>query len=204
MVSLEHFGVNIRQKEGGLKLTKENYAIASNKSSFDSAVLYSDEVVDKRLRNALVNYEINLQFYSKLDKSEFEDSIKILTNKNFVEVSDLNKYNKSGIYMMVLDEYKQVYIGQTNNIKKRIQRHWSRNFPLDRLVFGSVESSRIGIDSFRALDTTRIFVDTNSSLDEGEDKYINLIPNKFIANRMAGGKPINAIDALSKVLKFKK
>jgi hypothetical protein len=53
-------------------------------------------------------------------------------NRQFTGVSDLNLYDgKSGYYMMVLDEYSQVYIGTTNDIKRRIRQHWSNSKPFD-------------------------------------------------------------------------
>ncbi len=60
--------------------------------------------------------------------------------------------------MLVLDEYKQVYIGQSTDIKSRILHHRSKKKPFDRLIFGSVENSILSIDSFGALDTTRIYI----------------------------------------------
>ena len=58
---------------------------------------------------------------------------------------------------MVLDLYKQAYTGQAADIRMRIKRHWSGTKQFERLIFGTKESSVLSIDSFRALDTTRIF-----------------------------------------------
>lgn len=77
----------------------------------------------------------------------------------FEAVTDLAQFDRvAGYYMIVLDEYKQAYVGRSGDIRKRIQKHWSRQMPLDRLIFGSKESSILAIDSFRAYDTTRVFV----------------------------------------------
>jgi len=40
--------------------------------------------------------------------------------------------------------------------KEHIRQHWSKTKQFDRLLWGSVTESIISIDSFRALDTTRI------------------------------------------------
>ncbi len=114
----------------------------------------------------------------------------------FKEIDDLSILEGvKGCYIIVLDEYKQVYIGQSKNIRNRIKQHWSKRKPLNRLVFGSVGKSKISIDSFRALDTTRIFVDVKSEeeLDEYEEIYIKKFPNKFICNRISGGNIDNFI-----------
>jgi len=42
-------------------------------------------------------------------------------------VNNLKLYNKkSGYYLMISDEYSQLYIGITDDIKLRIQQHWVR------------------------------------------------------------------------------
>lgn len=59
----------------------------------------------------------------------------------FEGVADLNEYdNNSGYYMLVLDKYKQIYIGTMYNIKKRIREHWVKRRPFDRLIFGEVDT----------------------------------------------------------------
>ena len=58
----------------------------------------------------------------------------------------------------------------------------------DRLICGSVESSKLSIDSFRALDTTRIFVLVTNRTYHDEDKFINLFSDKYVCNRLNGGK----------------
>ena len=50
-----------------------------------------------------------------------------------------------------------MYIGISNDIKKRILTHWGSKKDFDRLLFGKKENSVLSIDSFGALDTTRIF-----------------------------------------------
>lgn len=136
------------------------------------------------------NYELNMLFYSNLDEQKFNKKINAFLRRNtgFKPVIDLNDYaGEQGYYLMVLDEYKQIYIGTSSNIKKRIQSHWTIRKAFDRLLFGSVEESRISIDSFRALDTTRIYAYKTWKTYDDEDKYIRFFPDEFVCNRVAGG-----------------
>ncbi len=132
-----------------------------------------------------------MNFYSKLSKIEFDDMIgNLIKESSFVEITNLQEYSEvSGLYAMIIGEYCQIYIGKADNIKKRILRHWSQIMPLDRLIFGDIKRSRIGIDSFRALDTSKILV-YPLKLDEAaalEKEYIEKISDKFLINRTIGG-----------------
>ena len=198
-----HFGLKIIEGKHGLKLTRENYALASNKNSLvhfsqdiyadEEGRVYSDEWCEEQLENCLKNYDLNMEYFSLLSHEDFNAEInKFLDeHKCFLEIFDLNLYEyKSGYYIMVLDEYCQLYIGTTNNIKKRIRQHWSKSKPFDRLLFPmeAVNSSIISVDSFRALDTSRIFVYLTERTYDDEDLLINQFPAKFVCNRLAGGK----------------
>ena len=79
---------------------------------------------------------------------------------------------------MVLDNYSQVYIGMSKNtIKRRIIEHWRKKVPFDRLVSNRNHDTLITIDSFGALDTTRIFYKEVDS--KFCDNYIEKIVNEF-------------------------
>ncbi|MCM3571499.1 GIY-YIG nuclease family protein [Neobacillus mesonae] len=187
----------------GLKMTREKYAIVNDRNSLvkfsediytdEEGKFYTNEWCENQLRDSLENYDLNMEYFSLLNHGEFCEEIEgfLKRNRQFTEVYDLNLYDgKSGYYMMVLDEYSQVYIGTTNNIKRRIRQHWSNSKPFDRLLFpmGNVDSSILSIDSFRALDTTRIYVyETNKTFTD-EDEFIIQFPAKFLCNRLAGGK----------------
>lgn len=93
---------------------------------------------------------------------------------------------------MVLDEYKQIYVGQSKDIRRRILTHWKKEPRFDRLIFPSISKSNISIDSFGVLDTTRIYVKektmkTRYSLDKEEEKIVKKIPQKYLINRVGGG-----------------
>jgi hypothetical protein len=53
-----HLGVNIREGKYGLRLTRENYAIVNQKSSFGGGRLYTSERCEKNLKNCLENFDL--------------------------------------------------------------------------------------------------------------------------------------------------
>lgn len=199
-----HFGCQVKTNE--VHLTKDNYIHRSTefekvywglKSEIFSSM---EERVAFRKKQALVNFDLNMAYYKSLDSGIFNRFIdeKIVRNKAFIEVKDLNDYICPGVYILVLDEYKQVYVGISDNVKKRIQQHWVNSKDLFRLIFiGGVTGSKLSIDSFRALDTTRIFVctqkTTKRALWKEEGELVESFPDCFICNRMMGGDPYLAI-----------
>jgi hypothetical protein len=103
---------------------------------------------------------------------------------------------------MVLDEHRRVYVGATSEsagIAKRIRQHWTHQKQFDRLVAGSVETSVLSIDSFRALDTTRIFAMTTSECFDEEDLLLQQFPPKFALNRGMGGRGVERFASLRDV-----
>lgn len=188
MGRVEYFGVKISEKEDGMKLTRENYIKIDNKSSFTNEI-YTDDWCKKQAERCLYNYDKNIDYFNSLDEEEFNTWLNDYVNKNsFVEILNLNDCEeKSGYYIMVLGEYKQVYIGTAKNIKKRIMAHWRETKKFDRLIFGTQEDSIISIDSFRAFDTTRIFAFFTDKVFVVEDELINKVPAKYCLNRTAGG-----------------
>lgn len=211
-----HFGVKVLEGKRGLKLTRDKYAIVNNKNSLmrfsvdiyadNEGKFYKEEWCKKQLDDCLKNYDLNMEYFSLLDHKEFCKEIEgfLIQNKQFSEVIDLNLYDgASGYYMMVLDEYSQIYIGTSNDIKRRIRQHWSNSKPFDRLLFpmGNVKSSILSIDSFRALDTTRIYAYATKATYSSEDNFINQFSSKFLCNRLAGGRILNNLQALAMVKK---
>lgn len=199
-----HFGVIVRPGKKGLYLTRDKYAIISNRSSFysglkimgdnytdESLKFYTEEWCNKHKIRALENYDLNMKFYENLNRNTFNNEVDafLKKNKKFKNITDLKEYeNKPGYYIMILDEYKQIYIGTCENIMKRVRQHWTKNKQFDRLIFGSVETSKLSIDSFRAMDTTRIYVWTTKKTYSKENDLINQFSKKFICNRINGGR----------------
>lgn len=160
----------------------------------ESCLFYTDEWTQMHKQRCLMNYDLNLKFYSYLDTAKFENEIEEFINKftNFIEVFDLNDYDKiTGNYLLVLGNYNQVYIGGTNNLKRRIMQHWSKKKEFDRLLFPpgnkGIDISRLSIDSFRALDTTQIFVFPSKFYFEQEDEFKRYFSDEFVVNRIMGG-----------------
>lgn len=196
-----HFGVITRDKADGMKLTRENYVKVNNKSSLRRGYIYTDLEIEKQTEDSLYNFDININYFQTLSKETFNKTLQnVLLTTEFFEIDNLTKVNEvPGYYIMILDEYKQAYVGTSDNIKKRIQTHWSSQKQFDRLIFGTKEKSILSIDSFRALDTTRIFVYPNykrDTLNAEEDNFINLFEPKYLLNRTKGGSLLGLQEAI--------
>lgn len=164
-------------------------------STFKDFEHYTDDYVERHYRDCMENFDLNMEFFKNINKEEFDEYLSKFVKKNkFNEVDDLNLLKATqGIYIMVLDEYKQVYIGTAAynaNIKNRIMTHWSSKKHFRRLINGRIENSILSIDSFGALDTTRIFykqVASNEKIYLLEEQYINEFKSEYRLNRVAGG-----------------
>lgn len=159
----------------------------------NSLTTFTDSYCIAYQNECLINYDLNMKFFSKIKYKDFEKMINSLKKqfKELMEIDDLSIYDKKpGLYILVLDKYKQVYVGQTKNIKKRIMQHWTKRKEFFKLIFGDVKTSVLSIDSFGALDTTRILIyemeDLLSQL-ELEEKITKFIPNEYLLNRTKGG-----------------
>lgn len=211
---IEHFGVKIKDKGIDLKLSRNNFTIINKKNGFYPSYsdiepsiyedafnkYYTDEWCDNHLANCLINFDKSMIFFKNLEKEIFEKELEsfLAKNKEFEDIKDISKLkSKKGYYLMVLDEYKQIYIGTSDSdMFKRVKRHW-RDFAFDRTLFpmGNVNST-ISINSFRPLDTTRIYASVRRYGFYNESKYIHFFNKDYICNRMTGGRasalmPIN-------------
>lgn len=156
---------------------------------------YTDAWVEEHYQACMENFDLNMAFFSKLNYADFDKYLMRFIKKNrFVETDDLNILDgKRGIYILVLDEYKQVYIGKSESaggIKQRILAHWSKRKEFGHLLNGRVETSILSIDSFGALDTTRIFykaLNWYQDIDECEGKLVEEFNSDYRLNRVAGG-----------------
>ena len=184
-------------KHNSLKIpqTPENEAIraAQNGQFEDEAhTTYTDEWCIQHLDDALRNFDLNMRYFTTLDVDEFQAAVETLSElvPGLKAVEDLHEYDDfGGLYVMVLDEYKQVYIGVTfGSLPKRIREHWTGSKPFDRLIFGLPTTSVLSIDSFRALDTTRVFAARSEEPYTLERELVAEFPAKFVLNRMDGGR----------------
>ena len=200
-----HFGVRLIKRRYSFHLNRDEYALIDTKPSlpkFESLVQenayvdstsieYSTEWCEEYRKLCLKNYDLNLQYFCRLNREHFNNALDLFLERNnrFVEVFDLNEYDGAeGYYIMVLDQYKQVYIGKSVDIKKRIQQHWTKTIKFDRVLFPmyAVSSSCLSIDAFRALDTTRIFVWKTKIKYGIEEMLINGFPQEYRTNRIGG------------------
>jgi len=142
---------------------------------------------------------MSMAFYNKLDVKEYNKIVdKIIKKYKMLEITDLKECKgKKGIYILLQEKYKQMYIGQTTrDLRERILRHWKKKPEFDRILFGKAENSVIGIDSFGALDTTRILVfyeENRDKIDKLEEKLVKETPREFINNRIGGGIHLDSI-----------
>ena len=202
---MKHFGVEVREGKYGSKLTREHYAIINNRNTLkvkfarieeayadEQGKFYTQKWCAAYREMCLENFDLNMRFFKSLDHEDFDNELNdfLKRNQGFKEVHDLNEYaGMSGYYLMVLDEYCQVYVGTTDDIKKRIRDHWTARVEFDRLLFPmcAVKTSILSIDSFRALDTTRIFAYATEETYKKENDYIEEFSRNFVTNRVSGG-----------------
>lgn len=213
------FGMRVpRSAKYGLRLSRDKYAQINKRSTFylmpellsqrEKALFedpecrfYTDEWCTDQRERALQNFDLNMAYFASLNHEEFDEALNraVSTRPEMVEVSDLTAWEgMPGIYVMVLDDYCQAYVGASRvGIKERIWQHWTRPRPFDRLLWGDVHTSILSIDSFRTLDTTRIFAAHLRDPFGAEDPVIESFPAKFLLNRLRGGGPAmleNAIE----------
>lgn len=230
--SAVHFGVPVRSTNGlRLRMSRDRYARINKRSSlrpwpremnpelwdsldrfYEDAEhrIYTDQWCETMQAQALENFDLNMAHFASLEASEFEVALEraVKSRRGLVEVTDLNEWEGvAGLYIMVLDEYRQAYVGATDarvGVLKRIKQHWTGTKPLDRLVWGDPQTSVISVDCFRALDTTRIFAAKTSRAFDGEDALLEQFPPEFILNRIPGGRDVArlaAIVGVDKVIK---
>jgi len=200
-----HFGQKIIKRKYSFKLCKEEFALINTRPSFSFAFdnlinenAYTDETHSKYSLDwcsqyreiCLKNYDYNMQYFQSLDKEEFNCELDAFLKRHslFQEIESLDYCNNMcGYYILVIDEYKQAYIGKSTNIKRRIKEHWSSTKSFDRTLFPMYnEYSVFSIDFFRALDTTRIFIMEEDILWMMERELVEDFPQKFLTNRIGG------------------
>lgn len=153
MDSAMHFGIKVRASQKfALRIDRDEYARINKTSSlprwprdanpelWDSVDgnyedsnhrIYTDEWCAENQARALENYDLNMAHFAALDPGEFEAALQHTVNsrRGMTEVTDLTKWDGvQGLYIMVLDDHRQVYIGATDHphgIMARIRQHWA-------------------------------------------------------------------------------
>jgi hypothetical protein len=200
----EHFGMKFNKELYTEYMTIDNFVI---KPKWETDTLKPGKLA---IEGTYRNYQTNIRFFQRLNKEEFnkvlDDFIKLDEMKNAKEIFNLDECkDKQGIYILVLGNYKQIYIGQTkSDLKTRIARHWKNRLPM--LKAPCIRAEILPIDCFSAKDTTRIFViyeDNDNEIDKLERKLIDLLPKDYRLNKTVGGQPQTRMDLLEKLmLKF--
>lgn len=205
MGCVTHFGENLQKHKYSFKLVRDEFALPNTKPSLpvfnslveqnayvdDTHTRYSQEWCEEYRKVCLQNYDLNMKYFASLSKEDFNNELEnyLCRHKGFHEIRKLAYCDGlEGFYIMVLDEYKQVYIGKTYDIKKRIKQHWTVTKDFDRVLLPMYNTDSVfSIDFFRALDTTRIFVWEYPASDETEAKLIEDFPKIYCTNRIGGG-----------------
>ncbi len=200
---MKHFNVEVNAGKYGLKLSRETYALINKRCSFtllSEDVLehmepdgkhYTDAWCKMHRERCLENFDMNIRYFSMLSVELFEAEVDAfaMSHPEFVWADDLTKFaGVQGYYVLILDEYRQVYVGCSSDLTKRIRQHWAKNKEFDRLLFPVDPTvSSLSIDCFRALDTTRILLCPANDLPRRENEYLRCFSDEFVLNRVSGG-----------------
>lgn len=221
---IEHFDDQIRAHRLGHKMTRELYGYPNRKphqrwrreqmseKMWDDAgwtyrdaehAEHSDAYLLVQRDAALRNFDLSLAHFETLDPAEFESALQdvLATDERFTPVESLRDWDGvSGAYVMVFDEYRQFYIGKSDDIRKRVRSHWVGRKGFDRLLFGNKYSSIFPVDEMRALDTTRIYAVRSSRPFSVEERAEKAADPRFCLNRIAGGGgPLTMMMALPRL-----
>ena len=187
-------------KKNNIKAFIPSYYLNIPNEVFIDKNTYADTWVKQHYEDCMYNYDLNMKYFNNLDEKLFNKKLDSFIKKNKLkQITDLNQAEINGVYVMVLDQYKQVYIGISNNIKKRILGHWNNQNEFGRLIFGSKEKSVLSIDSFGAFDTTRIYikeVNWYQNINRLEEDLVSKFDEKYTLNRIRGGLNSEIPDSL--------
>lgn len=208
---VKHFGETLRASRYSHRLKRDEYALPNKTNTTwlpremcseeqwaahawmyedEDHRIYSDDFCALQREAALENFDMNKAFFRQLSGKDFLEALigMLGKHKNLRPVTDLAAFDGvEGVYIMVLDLYKQAYIGQASDIRMRIKRHWSGTKQFDRLIFPDKETSVLAVDSFRARDTTRIFAAKTTRGLQLEQSMVSTFPPDFLLNRVPGG-----------------
>lgn len=183
-MTILHLGCKIQDKASN-HINKELYLAAKP----EGLQGWTEEHYIRQRPKADLNYDLNMAYFDSHDFEEFDKYIVSQCEKfKLKQCLDLNELKGvSGVYVMVLDDYKQVYIGKADDMKRRILQHWNKRKSLERLIFGDICNSILSVDSFGALDTTRVFYIKTYNTYKTEEKIVRRFASGYMLNRVAGG-----------------
>lgn len=197
------------QKELFLQLPKE----------MDSSKSISQQIMDEKTtakikkfkRIAAQNYDLNMDYYSKLNHDEYLNALDLVISKyELREIDDLDEVKGiSGDYLLCLDDFHQFYFSG-GNLRTEITKTW---YSPSNFMVSCERNYSLEIRNFGIFDTKRIFVNSDkdqidySLLTENEVKMIKkefksiILENKFYLPRWAHSLQNYATPILS--LEFK-
>ena len=187
--------LNLQQfKADFLKAVESEYVKRNDEYSKEQYNEYKDD-----LKLYVQNVAFNLKTLKALNRIDFEEELSKIINKyHFIEIKDISSY-KNCLYLAVIDEYNQFYVGKcVNGLKNRMRKHWTAKInPARHLWNGGFEASRIKYDDFKMFDTTRIFVceDINTIIEENEDEAND---TRLEVNNTFGFDKFEEMDELAK------
>lgn len=118
-------------------LTDEFRAALGWQFEDSDVTIRSEEFCRRQREDALENFDLNMAFFAQIPAEAFEDALTELLrkNKSLRPVTELRALEEDeGVYVMVLDDYRQAYIGQAVDMRRRIKAHWSGTKQFDRLI----------------------------------------------------------------------
>lgn len=194
---IKHLGIQVKEGPGN-RINRELYLQAKP----EGMIGWKQEHYDRQIVLAGLNFDANMKYMDALDPADFDAYLSALCKKyKFRACNDLAEISgKEGLYLMVLDDYKQLYVGVSSDMKKRIQNHWRKRKSLERLIFGDACNSTLSVDSFGPLDTTRVFYIETSMPYEKEERIVSALDPRYSLNRTAGGIGGNSIESQSSAL----
>ncbi|MCW2134997.1 GIY-YIG nuclease family protein [Arthrobacter sp. VKM Ac-2550] len=211
-LGVEHFGEELRGSKLNYKMTRDLYAYPSRSQHQrahrevlgeqlweniawayrdEEHTRHSDAYLLWQRDKALRNFDLSMRYFESLDPDEFETALEhvLAKGRTFKPVESLPDWDGTeGAYVMVFDDYKQFYIGQSNNVRKRIKQHWGGRKSFDRLIYGGVYNSIFPVDELRALDNTRIYAARSTNPYAPEERAEKAADQRFCLNRMTGGE----------------
>lgn len=206
-----HLGERLNRSKYGWRANREQYAIPSRRSSLVLDRLAVGEeywsYISPRYRDedhreytdgyllgqrdlALMNYDLSMLYFSGIDTDDFEAGLQELlaAERRLRPVSDLHDWDGvQGVYVMVFDDCHQFYVGESMDIRRRVKRHWSERKQFDRLLWGYWWESIPSVDTFRALDNTRVFALKSTASFNIEERLERKARKAFCLNRIPGG-----------------
>jgi hypothetical protein len=209
---VEHFGEHLRGSRFGHRMTREFYgypsrsphqrmkrgifsedfwALTAWKYRDEDHTQFSNLFLLVNRYEALVNFDLSMEYFASLEGEEFEVALQnvLAKGRTFKPVQSLPDWDGvPGVYVLVFDGYRQFYVGQAGDIRKRIKQHWGSRKSFDRLVYGSQYTSILPVDELRALDTTRIYAARRSDPFSLEQRVEAVANRRFCLNRMGGGE----------------